>query len=71
MSAFDTLYPKPTLIPVVVVDAAEDAVPLAEVLPALLGILPVKEDYEENTPAFEAIVQLCKLPYHLRTPMIY
>jgi len=35
-----------------------DAVPLAEVLPALLGILPVKEDYEENTPAFEAIVQL-------------
>ncbi|MAR56987.1 MAG: keto-deoxy-phosphogluconate aldolase [Rickettsiales bacterium] len=32
MSAFDTLYPKPTLIPVVVVDAAEDAVPLAEAL---------------------------------------
>lgn len=37
-----------------------DAVPLAEVLPALLEILPVKEDYEENGPAFEAIVQLCK-----------
>ena len=37
-----------------------DAVPLAEVLPALLGILPVKEDYEENQPAFEAIVSLCE-----------
>jgi hypothetical protein len=37
-----------------------DSVPLAEVLPALLGILPVKEDYEENGPAFEAIVMLCK-----------
>jgi hypothetical protein len=38
-----------------------DAVPLPEVLPALLKILPVKEDYEENAPAFSAIVQLCKL----------
>jgi len=37
-----------------------DSVPLADVLPRLLELLPVKEDYEENAPAFQVIVQLCK-----------
>lgn len=41
-----------------------DAVPLADVLPRLLELLPVKEDYEENAPAFTVIVELCKFSYH-------
>jgi hypothetical protein len=37
-------------------------VPVAEVLPALVqsGVLPLKEDYEENEPVWKMIVQLCK-----------
>jgi hypothetical protein len=38
-----------------------DNVPLQEVLPRLVELLPVKEDYQENAPAFRCIVQLCKL----------
>jgi hypothetical protein len=34
-------------------------VPLQEVLPRLVELLPVKEDYQENAPAFQCIVQLC------------
>ena len=36
--------------------------PVAEVLPALVrsGVLPLKEDYEENEPVWKMIVQLCK-----------
>ncbi|MCJ1477838.1 hypothetical protein MMC13_006511 [Lambiella insularis] len=33
-------------------------IPLTEVLPALVGLLPLKEDYEENTPIFSMIVKL-------------
>ena len=36
-------------------------VPLQLVLPALVEILPAREDYEENKPIFECIVSLCKL----------
>ena len=38
-------------------------VPVAEVLPALVrsGVLPLKEDYEENEPVWKMIVQMCKL----------
>jgi hypothetical protein len=38
-------------------------VPVAEVLPALVssGVLPLKEDYEENEPVWRMIVQMCKL----------
>ncbi|MCJ1403220.1 hypothetical protein MMC11_006443 [Xylographa trunciseda] len=32
--------------------------PLDEVLPALIGLLPLKEDYEENEPIFSMIVKL-------------
>ena len=42
--------------------AHPDAVPMGEVLPALIGILPLKEDYEENEPIFECVVKLCKSP---------
>lgn len=40
----------------------KDKVPVAEVLPALLtsGVLPLKEDYEENEPVWKMVVQLCK-----------
>lgn len=34
--------------------------PIAQVLPALIDILPLKEDFEENEPVYEMIVQLCK-----------
>jgi len=36
-------------------------VPLQLVLPALVEILPAREDYEENQPVFQCIVSLCKL----------
>lgn len=37
-----------------------DNVPLSEVLPRLVDLLPVKEDYQENAPAFRCIIALCK-----------
>jgi importin-4 len=42
-------------------------VPVAEVLPALVqsGVLPLKEDYEENEPVWKMIVQLCKFCWSL------
>jgi len=33
--------------------------PVAQVLPALVDILPLKEDFEENEPVYQMIVQLC------------
>jgi hypothetical protein len=35
-------------------------VPLGDVLPALAGVLPLKEDYEENEPIYKMLVQLCQ-----------
>jgi len=29
-------------------------------LPPMLSVLPLKEDYEENAPIFECIYKLCK-----------
>ncbi|KAF9885257.1 hypothetical protein FE257_000617 [Aspergillus nanangensis] len=37
-----------------------DSVPLKEVLPALIPILPLKNDFEENDPLFRMICQLYK-----------
>lgn len=37
-----------------------DKVPLQVVLPALVEILPAREDFEENKPVFQCIVSLCK-----------
>ncbi|MCJ1282366.1 hypothetical protein MMC26_001689 [Xylographa opegraphella] len=33
-------------------------IPLGEVLPALISLLPLKEDYEENEPIFSMIIKL-------------
>ncbi len=38
--------------------AHQDKVPISEVLPVLVNILPLKEDYEENKPIYECIVGL-------------
>ena len=38
----------------------QDKVPINEVLPALVNLLPLKEDFEENEPIFQMVVQLCK-----------
>lgn len=40
--------------------AAPDAVPISDVLPVLVGSLPLHEDYEENAPIYQMLVQLCK-----------
>jgi hypothetical protein len=41
--------------------AHPDKVPIDDVLPVLVGLLPLKDDYEENKPIYECIVGLCKL----------
>lgn len=38
--------------------AHPDKVPISEVLPVLVGLLPLKEDFEENKPIYECIVGL-------------
>ncbi len=38
--------------------AHPDRVPIPEVLPALVGLLPLKEDYEENTPVYQCLFKL-------------
>lgn len=43
---------------------------LGEVLPALVDILPLKEDFEENEPVYQMIVQLCKFPNSLTSHSI-
>ena len=35
-------------------------VPLPQVLPALMEILPLREDYDENEPVYDMIVGLCE-----------
>lgn len=40
--------------------AHQDKVPVDDILPILVGLLPLKEDYEENRPIFDCIVGLCK-----------
>ena len=37
-------------------------VPIKEVLPVLVNILPLKNDFEENDPLFRMICQLCMYP---------
>ena len=41
------------------VSAHPDKLPLPEVLPRLMQLLPVREDYGENKPVFKTVVQLC------------
>ena len=40
--------------------AHQDRVPVDELLPILVSLLPLKEDYEENKPIFDCITALCK-----------
>ncbi|TLD26087.1 ARM repeat-containing protein [Venturia nashicola] len=40
------------------IQAHPDNVPLSDVLPRLIDLLPVKEDYQENAPAFRCIIAL-------------
>ena len=35
--------------------------PTAQVLPALIDILPLRNDFDENEPVYDMIVKLCKL----------
>lgn len=41
----------------------QEHVPIEAVLPALIDLLPLKEDFEENEPVFNMIVQLCESPF--------
>ncbi|KAH8896684.1 importin beta-4 subunit-like protein [Thozetella sp. PMI_491] len=40
------------------ISAHPDKVPLAQVLPALVDLLPLKEDYEENEPVYSTLINL-------------
>jgi hypothetical protein len=37
-----------------------ERVPIPHVLPALVDLLPLEDDYEENAPVYECIYKLCK-----------
>ncbi|KAI1655979.1 ARM repeat-containing protein [Daldinia decipiens] len=53
--------------------AHPDQVPIADVLPVLVDLLPLKEDYEENKPVYQCLHKLCKptfcIPHHYRLKM--
>lgn len=40
--------------------AHQDKVPVDDIMPVLVDLLPLKEDYEENKPIFECITGLCR-----------
>lgn len=46
--------------------AHPDKVPISDVLPVLVGLLPLKEDFEENKPIYECIIAL----YHHQNPTV-
>ncbi|KAH8816216.1 armadillo-type protein [Xylogone sp. PMI_703] len=46
--------------------AHPDKVPIGDIMPVLVGLLPLKEDFEENKPIFECIAGL----YHHQNPTI-
>ena len=48
--------------------AHEESVPIAQVLPALLEILPLRSDFDENEPVYDMIVKLCTLRLSLSLP---
>lgn len=37
-----------------------ERMPVEDVLPVLVGLLPLKEDFEENGPVYECLYKLCK-----------
>lgn len=44
-----------------------ERMPIADVLPVLVGLLPLKEDFEENGPVYECLYKLCKFTSPLPT----
>ncbi len=42
--------------------AHSDKVPIDDIMPVLVDLLPLKEDYEENAPIYECIAGLCTSP---------
>ena len=46
------------------ISSYQDKVPLEMVLPALVSVLPLKEDFEENAPVWGCLVRLCKSHIH-------
>jgi hypothetical protein len=40
--------------------AHQDKVPVDDIMPVLVGLLPLKDDFEENKPIFDCITGLCK-----------
>jgi hypothetical protein len=51
--------------------AHQDKVPVDDIMPILVDLLPLKEDYEENKPIFECITGLCKYFHHTHYHYIY
>ena len=45
-------------------------IPVDQVLPALLDILPLKSDFDENVPVYDMVVKLCKPTYSHPFPFI-
>lgn len=43
-----------------IISRFSSAVPLGDILPRLVEILPLQEDFEENSAVFEMLVKLCK-----------
>lgn len=50
--------------------AHHDKVPHDQVLPVLVSILPLKEDFEENKPIYDCIVGLCKFTQILVSELV-
>lgn len=48
--------------------AHPDHVPIADVLPVLVDLLPLREDYEENKPVYQCLRKLCKYPRQPSSP---
>lgn len=42
--------------------AHPDKVPIDDIMPVMVDLLPLKDDYEENKPIFDCITGLCKSP---------
>jgi ribosomal protein S17E len=41
------------------ISAHPENIPIDDVLPPLVDLLPLKEDFEENKPIYEMLVKLC------------
>lgn len=49
--------------------AHPERVPIPSVLPALVNLLPLTDDYEENAPVYECIYKLCEFFFGLLYPL--